>query len=257
MNLSSTVFISVARNEPNLEPKKSMSLVTSRSRWCAIGVVKAIVETPDGSDFDIDAYDRLIQDLEPHEAIRDLVEAPSRLCSAAERLNDKGVTKKMLSLACGLICGTIKCKPQHRRKVCQRAHFCVPPYADIPDVWSQMITHLLARDAKHHIKIATLLYNEGGDPASLLELDDFPPGLSAAMGISNERLFSAMILVIPPCEKLYKYEYSSEASEDGVDAPLVEDELLQREEQPAGSADGQQDSRADFPSSKKGHSSMP
>ena len=95
-----------------------------------------------------------------------------------------------------------------------------------------------------------------GSLGSLLELDDFPPDLSAAMGISNERLFSAMILVIPPCEKLYKYEYSSEASEDGVDAPLVEDELLQREEQPAGSADGQQDSRADFPSSKKGHSSM-
>ena len=47
------------------------SLLTSRSLWCAIGVVKALVETPDGSDFDIDAYDRLIQDLEPHEAIRD------------------------------------------------------------------------------------------------------------------------------------------------------------------------------------------
>ena len=193
------------------------SLLTSRSLWCAIGVVKALVETPDGSDFDIDAYDRLIQDLEPHEAIRDLVEAPSRLCSAAERLKDKGVTKKMLHLACGLICGTIKCEPQHRRKVSQRAHFCVPPYADIPDVWPQMITQLLARDAKHYIKIATLLYNEGGDPASLLELDDFPPGFSAAMGISNERLFMALVLVIPPGARaeLYEYEYSSEASEEG------------------------------------------
>jgi len=193
------------------------SLLTSRSLWCAIGVVKALVETPDGSDFDIDAYDRLIQDLEPHEAIRDLVEAPSRLCSAAERLKDKGVTKKMLHLACGLICGTIKCEPQHRRKVSQRAHFCVPPYADIPDVWPQMIAQLLARDAKHHIKIATLLHSTGGDPASLLELDDFPPGFSAAMGISNERLFMALVLVIPPGARaeLYEYEYSSEASEEG------------------------------------------
>jgi hypothetical protein len=80
-----------------------------------------------------------------------------------------------------------------------------------------MIAQLLARDAKHHIKIATLLYSTGGDPASLLELDDFPPGFSAAMGISNERLFMALVLVIPPGARaeLYEYEYSSEASEEG------------------------------------------
>jgi hypothetical protein len=80
-----------------------------------------------------------------------------------------------------------------------------------------MIATLLAPNVERHIEIATLLRDNsvGVDPASLLELDDFPPGFSDAMGISSERLFRAMILVIPPGAELYEYEYSSEASEEG------------------------------------------
>jgi hypothetical protein len=82
-----------------------------------------------------------------------------------------------------------------------------------------MIATLLAPNVERHIEIATLLRDNsvGVDPASLLELDDFPPGFSAAMGISNERLFMALVLVIPPGARaeLYEYEYSSEASEEG------------------------------------------
>ena len=121
-----------------------------------------------------------------------------------------------------------------------------------------MIATLLAPNAERHTEIATLLRDNsvGGDPASLLELDDFPTNLPTAMGISSERLYNVMILVIPPGAESYEYEYSSEASEEGAEAAHVQQKAPRLEEQPAGSADGQQDPRADFSSSKKGHSSV-
>jgi hypothetical protein len=53
------------------------------------------------------------------------------------------------------------------------------------------------------------------------------------MGISSDRFITVMTLVIPPGAEVY----SSDASEDGVDAPLVEDEVPEPEEEAAGSAD--------------------
>ena len=121
-----------------------------------------------------------------------------------------------------------------------------------------MIATLLAPNVERHIEIATLLRDNsvGVDPASLLELDDFPPGFSDAMGISSERLFRAMILVIPPGAELYEYEYSSEASEEGAEAAHVQQEAPRLEEQPSGSADGQQHPPGvEKPKENKGHSS--
>ena len=100
--------------------------------WSAKRVVQAlvespVVETPEASDFNAEAYGLLMQDLAPHEAIRDLFEDRTRLSDAAKRLSGHGVTMEMLRVACGLVCGAIKCEPKHRRKVSQRAHFYVPP----------------------------------------------------------------------------------------------------------------------------------
>jgi len=101
-----------------------------------------------------------------------------------------------------------------------------------------MIAKLLSKDVEDQLKVMTLLHDNSPrrDPASLLELDDFPPDLSEGlkeMGISSDRLFTVMTLVIPQDAEVY----SSEASEEPVGAALVDDEVPQREEQPAGSAD--------------------
>jgi len=93
------------------------SLVTSRSLWCATTVVQALVETPEESDVHAEAYRLLTQDLKAGEAIRSLFVDHERLSAAADRLVTHKVTQEMLRVACGLICGKIKCKPQHRRKV--------------------------------------------------------------------------------------------------------------------------------------------
>jgi hypothetical protein len=231
--------------------------------WSAKRVVQAlvetpVVETPEASDFNAEAYGLLMQDLAPHEAIRDLFEDRTRLSDAAKRLTGHGVTMEMLRVACGLVCGAIKCEPKHRRKVSQRAHFLCASNADILDVCPQMIATLLAPNVERHIEIATLLRDNsvGGDPASLLELDDFPTSLPAAMGISSERLYNAMILVIPPGAELYEYEYSSEASEEGAESAHVQQEAPRLEEQPSGSADGQQHPPGvEKTEEKKGHSS--
>jgi len=90
--------------------------------------------------------------------------------------------------------------------------------ADISYVYGcpQMIAKLLSSNVKQRDEIVTMLHDNSPrrDPASLLELDDFPMDLSDGlkeMGISSDRLFQAMILVIPPGAELY----SSDASEEG------------------------------------------
>ena len=118
----------------------------------------------------------------------------------------------------------------------------VPSNADISYVYGcpQMIAKLLSSKVEQRDEIVTMLHDHSPrrDPASLLELDDFPTGLSGGlkdMGISSDRLITVMTLVIPGAEV-----FSSDASEDGVDAPLVEDEVSEPEEQPARHADGHQ-----------------
>jgi hypothetical protein len=101
-----------------------------------------------------------------------------------------------------------------------------------------MIAKLLSSNVKQRDEIVKMLHDHSPrrDPASLLEPDDFPMGLTDglnAMGISSDRLFTVMTLVIPQDAEVY----SSEASEEPVGAALVDDEVPQREEQPAGSAD--------------------
>ena len=115
----------------------------------------------------------------------------------------------------------------------------VPTNADISYVYGcpQMIAKLLSSNVKQRDEIVKMLHDHSPrrDPASLLEPDDFPMGLTDglnAMGISSDRFITVMTLVIPPGAEVY----SSDASEDGVDAPLVEDEVPEPEEQPAGSA---------------------
>ena len=103
-----------------------------------------------------------------------------------------------------------------------------------------MIAKLLSSKVEQRDEIVTMLHDHSPrrDPASLLELDDFPTGLSGGlkdMGISSDRLITVMTLVIPGAEV-----FSSDASEDGVDAPLVEDEVSEPEEQPARHSDGHQ-----------------
>jgi hypothetical protein len=75
------------------------------------------VETPEESDVHAEAYRLLTQDLKAGEAIRSLFVDHERLSAAADRLVTHKVTQEMLRVACGLICGKIKCKPQRRRKV--------------------------------------------------------------------------------------------------------------------------------------------
>jgi hypothetical protein len=87
------------------------------SLWCAITVVQALVETPEESDFHAEAYHLLTQELKAGEAIHSLFETSERISNAATRLINHKVTEEMLRVACGLICGKIKCKPQRRRKV--------------------------------------------------------------------------------------------------------------------------------------------
>jgi hypothetical protein len=84
---------------------------------CAITVVQAFVETPEESDFHTEAYRLLTQELEAGETIRSLFVDHVRLSAAADRLVTHKVTQEMLRVACGLICGKLKCKPKHRRKV--------------------------------------------------------------------------------------------------------------------------------------------
>jgi hypothetical protein len=124
-----------------------------------------------------------------------------------------------------------------------------------------MIAKLLSSNVKQRDEIVTMLHDNSPrrDPASLLELDDFPMGLSDGlkeMGISSDRLFQAMILVIPPGAELYEYEYSSEASEEGAESAHVQQEAPRLEEQPSGSTDGQQHPPGvEKPEDKKGNSS--
>ena len=79
-----------------------------------------------------------------------------------------------------------------------------------------MIAKLLSSKVEQRDEIVTMLHDHSPrrDPASLLELDDFPTNLPTAMGISSERLYNVMILVIPPGAESYEYEYSSAASEE-------------------------------------------